>query len=101
MTTLFIASRPLARAPAARWLPLTPARPLRKEILMMHSRFLHRSALIAILLATSALIPGAVLAQSATATLRGVVHDESGNIFPGAEITATSLERGYRQSATA
>ncbi|HEU4520614.1 MAG TPA: carboxypeptidase-like regulatory domain-containing protein, partial [Thermoanaerobaculia bacterium] len=40
-------------------------------------------------------------AQSATATLRGTVHDESGNIFPGAEITATNLDRGYRQTTVA
>jgi outer membrane receptor protein involved in Fe transport len=41
-----------------------------------------------------------VLGQSPTATLRGTVEDESGNVFPGAEVSATSVERGYRQSTT-
>ena len=54
-------------------------------------------ALLLLILSTAT----SVLAQSATATLRGTVHDESGNIFPGAVVTATSTERGYAQSATA
>ena len=40
-------------------------------------------------------------AQTTTATIRGVVHDESGNVFPGATITATGVGSGYRHSATA
>lgn len=66
---------------------------------MMHTRFPLRSA--AIVLVLTAFMTTTVLAQSSTATLRGIVHDENGNIFPTAEVTATSLERGYRQSATA
>jgi outer membrane receptor protein involved in Fe transport len=54
-----------------------------------------------IILILAALLPVAAFAQSSTATLRGTVQDESGNIFPGAVVTATSLERGYTQSATA
>src|SRR5687767_11087998 len=44
---------------------------------------------------------GAVQAQTTTATLRGKVIDESGNAFPNAEITATSVGIGYRHTTTA
>lgn len=36
-----------------------------------------------------------------TATITGTVHDESGNIFPGATITATNIASGFTHSATA
>jgi Carboxypeptidase regulatory-like domain/TonB dependent receptor len=36
-----------------------------------------------------------------TASIRGRVNDESGNAFPGAEITATAIASGYRFNATA
>ncbi|HEX6095114.1 MAG TPA: TonB-dependent receptor [Thermoanaerobaculia bacterium] len=35
-----------------------------------------------------------------TATITGSVHDESGNIFPGATITATNVASGFTHSAT-
>lgn len=35
-----------------------------------------------------------------TATITGTVHDESGNIFPGATITATNIASGFTHSAT-
>ena len=48
-----------------------------------------------------AAFPLTAFGQSASATLRGTVYDESGNLFPTAEITATNLERGYKQTAVA
>lgn len=36
-----------------------------------------------------------------TATITGTVHDESGNIFPGATITATNVASGFTHTATA
>ena len=42
-----------------------------------------------------------VLAQTTTASIRGTVHDESGNVFPGAVITATNTATGFTASATA
>jgi outer membrane receptor protein involved in Fe transport len=41
------------------------------------------------------------LAQTTTATIRGTVEDESGNMFPGAVIKATNTATGYTASATA
>jgi outer membrane receptor protein involved in Fe transport len=35
-----------------------------------------------------------------TATITGTVHDESGNIFPGATITATNTANGFTHTAT-
>jgi outer membrane receptor protein involved in Fe transport len=58
-----------------------------------------RTALVLILIA--AFSATTLLAQTGTATLRGTINDEAGNVFPGAEVTATSLERGYRATATA
>jgi outer membrane receptor protein involved in Fe transport len=56
----------------------------------------------AVILILIAALPWSVaVAQTSTATLRGVVNDESGNVFPGAEITATSLTSGFTRSATA
>jgi outer membrane receptor protein involved in Fe transport len=40
------------------------------------------------------------MAQTTTATVRGTVTDESGNIFPGVVITATNLASGFRYEAT-
>jgi len=40
------------------------------------------------------------LAQSTTATITGTVHDESGNVFPGATVTATNTASGFTNSAT-
>ena len=55
-----------------------------------------------ILLLLALLVAGTAVAQSATtATIRGTVHDESGNAFPGAQITATNVDTGFTQSATA
>jgi len=42
-----------------------------------------------------------VLAQTTTASIRGIVNDESGNVFPGAVITATNTATGFTASATA
>ena len=42
-----------------------------------------------------------VIAQTTTATLRGTVQDESGNAFPGAEVTATNVATGYRNTSIA
>ncbi len=36
-----------------------------------------------------------------SATISGTVHDESGNIFPGATITATNTASGFTHAATA
>jgi outer membrane receptor protein involved in Fe transport len=65
---------------------------------MSDRTFRWKTSIILILIA--ALPWTAAFAQSSTATLRGTVHDESGNVFPGAEVTATSLERGYTQTTT-
>jgi outer membrane receptor protein involved in Fe transport len=65
---------------------------------MRHPAFRWKAAVLLILITA---LPWTAAAQSSTATLRGTIHDESGNVFPGAEVTATSLERGYTQSATA
>ncbi len=59
-----------------------------------------RFSLILMLLACMALAITAQ-GQTTTATIRGSVNDESGNIFPGAEITATNVNTGFRYQATA
>src|SRR5687768_9017631 len=43
----------------------------------------------------------AVAHAQTNATIRGTITDESGNPFPTAEVTATSLSTGYHYSATA
>jgi hypothetical protein len=40
-------------------------------------------------------------AAQTTATITGTVHDESGNLFPGATITATNIANGFTHDATA
>ena len=42
----------------------------------------------------------AVAQSSTTATIKGVVNDEAGNVFPGATITATNTATGFTHSAT-
>ena len=54
---------------------------------------------LAVFAALLLLAVGAV-AQT-TATITGTVHDESGNIFPGATITATNIASGFTHRATA
>ena len=54
---------------------------------------------VMLLLALTAL---SAFAQSgATAAITGTVNDESGNIFPGATITATNTATGFTHTATA
>ncbi|HEX8619669.1 MAG TPA: TonB-dependent receptor [Thermoanaerobaculia bacterium] len=55
----------------------------------------------AIVLLICVSMAGAAFAQTTTATLRGRVMDESGNAFPTAEVTATSVATGYRHNSTA
>lgn len=45
-------------------------------------------------------VTAAALGQT-SATISGTVHDESGNIFPGAVVTATNVANGFTYSATA
>ena len=54
------------------------------------------SVLLLLLVAASPAI-----AQTTTASLRGTVEDESGNAFPGAEVSATNVATGYRNTSTA
>ena len=42
----------------------------------------------------------AVAQSSTTATIKGLVNDESGNVFPGATITATNTATGFTHTAT-
>jgi hypothetical protein len=42
-----------------------------------------------------------MLAQGTTASIRGMISDESGNAFPSAEVVATNTASGFRHSATA
>ncbi|MEO8378984.1 MAG: TonB-dependent receptor [Acidobacteriota bacterium] len=63
---------------------------------MSRNRF---TAVLGVMLLLTALA-GSALAQS-TATITGTVHDESGNVFPGATITATNTESGFTNSAAA
>ncbi|HUR81792.1 MAG TPA: TonB-dependent receptor [Thermoanaerobaculia bacterium] len=46
------------------------------------------------------LLAATAFAQT-SATITGTVHDESGNIFPGATITATNTASGFTHTATA
>lgn len=43
----------------------------------------------------------AVAQSGATASITGTVNDESGNVFPGATITATNTATGFTHTATA
>jgi outer membrane receptor protein involved in Fe transport len=53
---------------------------------------------LALLLALTAIT---AFAQSTSATVRGMVHDESGNPFPSAEITATNVNTGFTNRTVA
>jgi hypothetical protein len=48
----------------------------------------------------SVAVCGSVLAQSTTGTVRGNVTDETGGVLPGATVTATNDDTGFRQVAT-
>ncbi len=54
---------------------------------------------VMLLLALTAL--SAVAQSGATASITGTVNDESGNVFPGATITATNTATGFTHTATA
>lgn len=56
-------------------------------------------AILAVMLLLAAFATSAV-AQT-TATISGTVNDESGNVFPGATITATNTANGFTHTATA
>jgi hypothetical protein len=56
---------------------------------------------LCLLILLFALAASPVLAQTTTASIRGKVHDESGNVFPGAVITATNVATGYTSTTTA
>ncbi|HKR64545.1 MAG TPA: TonB-dependent receptor [Thermoanaerobaculia bacterium] len=55
---------------------------------------------VGILAILCCLIAGVAQAQT-NATIRGKITDESGNPFPTAEVTATSVQTGYHYNATA
>ena len=55
-----------------------------------------------IIIALVLLVAASAFAQSSTsATIRGRVLDESGNVFPGAEITATDVATGFTHKTAA
>jgi outer membrane receptor protein involved in Fe transport len=56
-------------------------------------------AVLGVMLLLAAFATSAV-AQSTAATISGTVNDESGNVFPGATITATNVNTGFTHSAT-
>ena len=56
-------------------------------------------AVLGVMLLLAAFATSAV-AQSTAATISGTVHDESGNVFPGATITATNVDTGFTHTAT-
>lgn len=58
------------------------------------------TALLGVMLLLTALA-GSAWAQTTTATITGTVHDESGNVFPGATITATNTASGFTNATTA
>jgi hypothetical protein len=70
-----------------------------KEKEMRYGTFRWKAVLTLILI--TAVPWSAAVAQTTTATLRGTINDESGNVFPGAEITATNTATGYTHSTTA
>src|SRR5687768_18047680 len=92
--------RRFPRAPSPRAGPPPPfSSPSRLPIRGFNQKETHmkhpphwKYALVVMLIAA---FPLTAFGQSASATLRGTVYDESGNLFPTAEITATNLERGY------
>src|ERR1017187_4378947 len=43
---------------------------------------------------------GSATAQSTTGTVRGNVKDETGGVLPGATVTATNDDTGFRQVST-
>ncbi|HEY0139952.1 MAG TPA: TonB-dependent receptor [Thermoanaerobaculia bacterium] len=62
---------------------------------------MHRKlSVIALALLVALALANAAVAQSTTATLRGTVNDESGNVFPGATIRATNTANGFTHTAT-
>jgi outer membrane receptor protein involved in Fe transport len=61
---------------------------------------MNRTRLLIVITLTLA-VAVASTAQTTTATIRGKVQDESGNVFPGATITATNVASGYTRSTTA
>lgn len=63
----------------------------------MRRRFTQLFSLLLLLLVAAS----PAIAQTTTATLRGTVQDESGNAFPGAEVTATNVATGYRNTSVA
>jgi len=62
---------------------------------------MQRKPIILALALLLALTTFTAFAQSTTATIRGMVHDESGNPFPSAEITATNVNTGFTNSTVA
>ncbi len=52
-------------------------------------------------LLTAILLLAVTAFAQTNATISGTVHDESGNIFPGATITATNTASGFTHTATA
>jgi outer membrane receptor protein involved in Fe transport len=66
---------------------------------MKEEIFMKRTASVALI---ALLCLFAAVAQAQTnATIRGTITDESGNPFPTAEVTATSVSTGYHYTATA
>ena len=63
----------------------------------MRRRSIHLICLLLLLVVAAS----PAVAQTTTATLRGTVQDESGNMFPGAQVTATAVNTGYTNTATA
>jgi hypothetical protein len=53
----------------------------------------------AILLCAAAMLPGLLSAQSFTASIRGVVTDNSKSAIPGAKVTVTNVNRNTSQTA--
>ncbi|MEA2489047.1 MAG: hypothetical protein QOH21_839, partial [Acidobacteriota bacterium] len=61
---------------------------------------MHRKLSISIALLIVLALAATLTAQSTTATIRGTVNDESGNVFPGATIQATNTANGFTHTAT-
>jgi outer membrane receptor protein involved in Fe transport len=61
---------------------------------------MHRKLSISIALLVVLALAATLTAQSTTATIRGTVNDESGNVFPGATIMATNTANGFTHTAT-
>ena len=58
-----------------------------------------RSRSLILALFAALYLPAIAVAQINTATVNGVVHDESKAVLPGATVTATDLETGRRYTA--